>query len=94
MNWYKQTQSSGYGYHGTDPTRVKNIKTNGLDIGSFFSSNEDDISPYVDEIWLRFPFPSNFNKHTGKGDYYTTTEIIPSQLIEAKTDVWGEYVPL
>ena len=93
MTWFKRAQFS-YGYHGTDPTQVENIKMNGLGVGTFFASNEDDISPYVDQVWLRFPFPYMYEQKSGMGDYYITGEIVPPEHIEIKTDVWGDYTPL
>ena len=93
MNWYKKSQIL-YGYHGTDPTKIQDIKKNGLKIQSFFSSNEDDISPYADGIWLRFPFPKNYEKRIGRGDYYTSNEIILPETIEIKTNIWENYKKL
>lgn len=93
MTWYKKSQFL-YGYHGTDPSELPKIKSRGLDIGSFFASNEDDISPYADGVWLRFPFPQKFKKRIGRGDYYETGEIIPVSQIEYKTDIWGDYQKL
>ena len=90
MNWYKQAQS-GFGFHGTSPEELPNIKSRGLDVGTFFASNEDDISPYADGLWLKFPFPRNFSKKIGRGDYYTTNERIPPNQIQYKTDIWDDY---
>jgi hypothetical protein len=90
MNWFNKI-AAGYGYHGTDPTQIRNIKSNGLRAGTFFSSNESDISPYADGVYLRFPFPRQYRKRIGRGDYYTTLEIIPSQSIEVKKGTWGNY---
>lgn len=93
MNWFRKIAYT-YAYHGTDPEKVETIKINGLDNNSFFAGNEDDISPYADGVWLRFPFPSNYQKRIGRGDYYTTLEIIPPENIEIKTNPWGEYEKL
>ena len=92
MNWYKTAQP--YGYHGTDPTVIESIKRNGLPIGSFFASNEDDISPYTDGVWLRFPFPEKYEQRVARGDYYTTLENIFPVQIEIKTDLWDDYKKL
>jgi len=93
MNWYKHAQS-GFGFHGTDTDALTSIKSRGLNIGTFFSSNEDDISSYTNGAWIRFPFPRNFTKRTGRGDYYTTNEIVPPTQIEYKTDLWDDYQPI
>jgi hypothetical protein len=93
MTWYKKAQLV-MAYHGTDPSKVSEIKNSGLNPGSFFSSNEDDISQYVDGIWLRFPFPQNYKKRIGRGDYYNTIDRIPPEQIEIKTDIWDDYVPI
>ncbi len=89
MSWYKKAVE--YGYHGTDPTQIENIRLNGLKPKSFFAGNEADISPYTDGVWLRFPFPEKYNKRIRVGDYYTTIDVIPPNVIEIKTDAWGEY---
>lgn len=89
MSWYKK--ATEYAYHGTDSTQIENIKMNGLNIGSFFSNNENDISSYADGVWLRFPFPKKYEVIIGRGDYYTTLEVVPSGVMEIKTDFWKNY---
>jgi len=91
--WYKESQT-GYGYHGTDPVQFEQIRNSGIAKGSDFTDNEDDTSPYTDGVWLRFPFPSQFRRKIGMGNYYTTFEVIPPQSVEFKTDPWGDYRPL
>ncbi len=101
MNWYKKAieeiegmDVTGYGYHGAPIEKLEEITINGLVAGSWFASNENDTSPYADGLWLRFPFPSNYEKRTGMGDYFTTIDTIFPDMIEFKTGPWEEWEPL
>ena len=92
MNWYKQ--SANFGYHGTSPGQLPSIKASGLRQGTFFASNESDCSSYADGAIIRFPFPQKSQKRTGRGDYYTTLQNVPSSTIQVKLGAWGNWKKL
>jgi len=99
MSWYKYKDSQMvYGYHGTNIELVDEIKRDGLVAKAgeevWFSDNEDDLSPYVDGLWLRFPLPSNYATRTGMGSYYTTSDRISPSRIEFKLNLYDSYKPL
>lgn len=100
-SWYKKAIEEiegmdvpGYGYHGAPIEKLAGITINGLNAGSWFASNEEDTSQYADGLWLRFPFPSNYEKRIGMGDYFTAIDAIPTDMIEFKTGMWEEWEPL
>ncbi|MFW6149865.1 MAG: hypothetical protein ACOC6D_08405 [Atribacterota bacterium] len=96
MNWYKESQFV-FAYHGTDAELLPEIKRRGLvpiEGKIFFAMNENDISPYADGLWLRFPVPFSYQKHIGRGDYYSTQDSIPPGVIEFKTDQYEDYRPI
>lgn len=96
MNWYKESQFT-FAYHGTSQELLPEIKKRGLIPISgkiFFAMNENEISPYVDDLWLRFPVPFSYEKHIGRGNYYSTQDSIPPDVIEFKTSQYEDYRPV
>lgn len=100
-NWYKKAIEEiegmdvpGYGYRGAAIEELEKIIISGLNANSRFASDENDTNDYANGLWLRFPFPSNYEKKTGEDEHFIAVEAIPPDMIDFKTGLWEKWEPL